>query len=392
MARAGPEGLSAKPPPGRKRRLNDAQLQQLETLLLQGAQEHGWPNNLWTARRVTEVIRRHFGIKLHPEHVRNILKRRLGWTSQKPERRARERDEKEIAQWRQEEFPRIKKTPLAEGHTWFFRMNQVSCSLRLFAEPWPLVVKHPFTIAGIDEIASRPSVPSPLVPFANVGDCTSPCWWTMKMFMLRMWWAFCVSLSVIFLAQSRLSGTAAGCMIAPRWFRRIWPNIRKLLRKNFRLMRRNSTPMNKCGRTSNTLVCPIMPHGILENCVSVLRENSITCGNDLICWVPLYNTPKSLSGFDICPFIYTGVNNNRARLPADCQRWGIRRMHLLIPTFESIQMTQSFLTPSIDNHFNITITLLALPVLPLTKNLFHYPSDVMCRLRQKRPAFSRETL
>lgn len=109
MARAEPQGLAAKPPPGRKRRLNDTQLQQLETLLLQGAQEHGWTNNLWTARRVTQVIHRHFGIKLHPEHVRNILKRRLGWTSQKPQRRARERNEKEIARWRREEFPRIKK-------------------------------------------------------------------------------------------------------------------------------------------------------------------------------------------------------------------------------------------------------------------------------------------
>lgn len=110
MARAGPEGLSAKLPPGRKRRLNDTQLQHLEAILLQGAQEHGWPNNLWTARRVTEVICRHFGIRLHPEHVRNILKRRLGWTSQKPERRARERNEKEIERWRREDFPRIKKS------------------------------------------------------------------------------------------------------------------------------------------------------------------------------------------------------------------------------------------------------------------------------------------
>ena len=119
MARAGPKGLSAKPPPGRKRRLNDAQLQQLETLLLQGSREHGWPNNLWTARRVTEVIRRHFGIKFHPEHVRNILKRRLSWTSQKPERRARERNEKEIARWRQQEFPHIKKRCSQRGASGF---------------------------------------------------------------------------------------------------------------------------------------------------------------------------------------------------------------------------------------------------------------------------------
>ena len=109
MARAGPKGLAAKPPPGRKRRLNDTQLSQLQTLLLKGAQTHGWTNDLWTAPRVTEVIRRYFGIRLHPEHVRNILKQRLVWTSQKPERRARERDEKEIARWRREELPRIKK-------------------------------------------------------------------------------------------------------------------------------------------------------------------------------------------------------------------------------------------------------------------------------------------
>lgn len=111
MARAGPQGLSAKPPLGRKRRLDDAQLKQLEGLLLKGPQAHGWSNNLWTARPrlVGEVIRRHFGIKLHPEHVRHILKRRLGWTSQKPERRARQRNDQEIARWLREEFPHIKK-------------------------------------------------------------------------------------------------------------------------------------------------------------------------------------------------------------------------------------------------------------------------------------------
>ena len=87
-----PGGLDAKPlrrEPG----LSDAQLQQLQVLLLQGASRHGWPNDLWTAARVREVIQRHFGITYHPEHVRKILKRRLRWTSQKPQRKAKERDE-----------------------------------------------------------------------------------------------------------------------------------------------------------------------------------------------------------------------------------------------------------------------------------------------------------
>jgi len=77
QARSGPDGLAAKPHPGPTPRLHDSQLAALEDLLLEGATAHGWPNELWTAARVTEVIRRHFGLSFHPEHVRKILKRRL---------------------------------------------------------------------------------------------------------------------------------------------------------------------------------------------------------------------------------------------------------------------------------------------------------------------------
>jgi len=76
-ARSGPDGLAAKPHPGPTPQLSDDQLQHLEDLLLDGATTHGWPNDLWTAPRVTEVIRRHFDISFHPEHVRKILKHRL---------------------------------------------------------------------------------------------------------------------------------------------------------------------------------------------------------------------------------------------------------------------------------------------------------------------------
>ena len=88
-------------------RLSDPQLRQLEQLLLQGATRHGWATDLWTAARVTEVIRRHFGVSYHPEHVRKVLKRRLRWTSQKPQKKARERDEDGIRRWMEAEFPRI---------------------------------------------------------------------------------------------------------------------------------------------------------------------------------------------------------------------------------------------------------------------------------------------
>jgi transposase len=102
-----PHGLDARPIPGRPSRLSPYHLRRLERLLRQGAKKHGWPNDLWTADRVARLIRQHFGLFFHPEHVRKILKQRLGWTSQKPKRKARERDDKEVQRWKGDELPRI---------------------------------------------------------------------------------------------------------------------------------------------------------------------------------------------------------------------------------------------------------------------------------------------
>src|SRR5271167_1298883 len=107
MARHTTDGLAAKPPSGAKRRLGDARLAELEQLLLKGATAHGFPNELWTAARVAKVILRHFGVKYHPAYVRRLLRRRLNWTSHKPQRRARQRNDKEVERWKADEFPRI---------------------------------------------------------------------------------------------------------------------------------------------------------------------------------------------------------------------------------------------------------------------------------------------
>ncbi len=101
------DGLIAKPHSGPAPRLSSVQLQELEALMLQGAQAHGWLNQLWTCARVRELIRRRFGVSLHHDHIGRILRARLNWTPQKPRRRARERDENAIAHWKQNIFPTI---------------------------------------------------------------------------------------------------------------------------------------------------------------------------------------------------------------------------------------------------------------------------------------------
>jgi transposase len=115
MAERGSAGLAAKTQPGPTPRLDDDQLRQLEALLRQGADAHGWPNRLWTAARVTQLIRRHFGVTFHPDHVGRFLRQRLGWTPQKPRRKARERDEDEIVRWKRVEFPRIVRQTFRRG-------------------------------------------------------------------------------------------------------------------------------------------------------------------------------------------------------------------------------------------------------------------------------------
>jgi transposase len=102
-----PHGLDARPLPGPMPRLSDYHLRKLERFLHQGAHKHGWPNRLWTADRVARLIQQRFGVSFHPEHVRKILKQRLGWTSQKPRRKARERNDKEVERWKGDELPRI---------------------------------------------------------------------------------------------------------------------------------------------------------------------------------------------------------------------------------------------------------------------------------------------
>jgi transposase len=91
-----PEALAAEPHPGPRPRLTSEQLRELEGLLLRGAKAHGWHNDLRSAHRVAEVIRRNFAVEYHPEHVRKIVRGRLRWSSRKPQRKARQRNTEKI--------------------------------------------------------------------------------------------------------------------------------------------------------------------------------------------------------------------------------------------------------------------------------------------------------
>lgn len=106
--RAGPQGLAPKPIPGRPPKLALRQHPRLVRTLLKGPLAAGYSTDLWTLDRIAHVIQRQWGIRYHPCHVWKLL-RRLGWSCQKPERRALQRNEAAIAYWRRSVWPHIKK-------------------------------------------------------------------------------------------------------------------------------------------------------------------------------------------------------------------------------------------------------------------------------------------
>lgn len=108
--KGGRQALRAKPAPGRPAKLSTQQKRQLEKALLQGAQAAGFPSDLWTCRRIGEFITRRFGIRYHVDHIGRLL-HSLGWSPQKPTRRAIERNEAAIHNWIKHDWPRIKKKP-----------------------------------------------------------------------------------------------------------------------------------------------------------------------------------------------------------------------------------------------------------------------------------------
>jgi transposase len=106
----GASGVAARAVPGRPWKLSVQQRAHLERMLLRGAAANGFESDLWTCPRVAQVIARRFGIRYHVDHIGRLL-RSLGWTPQRPTRRALERDEEGIQRWIKQAWPGIKKKP-----------------------------------------------------------------------------------------------------------------------------------------------------------------------------------------------------------------------------------------------------------------------------------------
>lgn len=104
----GVAALTSHPSPGSSSRLTPGQIEQVRVMLTQGARAHGYHEEVWTSRRVADLIQRTFGVKYHRAHCSRLL-RAWGQSVQKPVVRASQRDEAAITRWKTERWPTLKK-------------------------------------------------------------------------------------------------------------------------------------------------------------------------------------------------------------------------------------------------------------------------------------------
>jgi len=97
---------------GRPPQMSAEDLRRIEKGLKRGPEALGYGTSLWTSWRVVDLIERECGVKYSTVHAWRVL-RSLGWTPQRPARRALERDEDKIHRWKHQRWPELKKTPKA---------------------------------------------------------------------------------------------------------------------------------------------------------------------------------------------------------------------------------------------------------------------------------------
>ncbi len=121
-AKGGSGALRSKGPAGRKSKLTGEQTQRVTEALLAGPAAQGYKTDLWTLPRVAALIEKLTGVRYHPGHVWRLLGA-SGFSCQRPERRAVERDEKAIRRWQRVRWPELKKKPASKDEPSFSSMK-----------------------------------------------------------------------------------------------------------------------------------------------------------------------------------------------------------------------------------------------------------------------------
>ncbi len=113
---SGDDGLKPTPRTGPAPKLSARRRRAVLAWLAKSPRAFGYKTDLWTTRRLAEVIDKRFGVRFNAHYLAEWLTAR-GHSARKPETPAVERDDPAIARWVEEDWPRIKKKRGRNGPT-----------------------------------------------------------------------------------------------------------------------------------------------------------------------------------------------------------------------------------------------------------------------------------
>jgi transposase len=102
------DGLASKGHPGFPSKFTPDKKKELKSLILKGPRAEGYATDFWTVDRIRDLARKRLRISLGYTRIWNTIIQ-LGFSCQKPAARAKTRNERAIADWTLERFPRLKK-------------------------------------------------------------------------------------------------------------------------------------------------------------------------------------------------------------------------------------------------------------------------------------------
>ncbi|MET8130370.1 winged helix-turn-helix domain-containing protein [Streptomyces sp. NPDC005065] len=104
----GRQALASTGPPGARCYLSEEQVETLKADLERGAVTHGWQTERWTVPRIRVLIHETTGVWYSSLGSLWMFPHHIGFTCQRPEERASERDEEAVRTWREQTWPRVK--------------------------------------------------------------------------------------------------------------------------------------------------------------------------------------------------------------------------------------------------------------------------------------------
>lgn len=109
----GLNGLKKRNAKGAEPKLSKDEIKKLLKMLEKTADNYGFECPLWDCKKITQLIKEQFGKSIHYSNVWRLLQK-WNLSAQKPQRQAKERDEKKFKEWVEQVWPKI----LAHARRW----------------------------------------------------------------------------------------------------------------------------------------------------------------------------------------------------------------------------------------------------------------------------------